>query len=56
MFGELDETENSSREFIVLKRHFESLKKMLEERLKTLYSLEEEDNLIPLVGELYEAN
>lgn len=49
---------NSANKRIVvpLKREFENLKDELDNTLKELYSLGEEDKLIPLIQELYETN
>lgn len=49
---------NSTNKRIVvpLKREFENLKNELDNTLKELYSLGEDDKLIPLIQELYETN
>lgn len=51
--GQIDQNEGNQRELIPLKRQFENKKIELDETLKTLYNLGEDDNLIPLISELY---
>jgi hypothetical protein len=46
----------NKRIIVPLKREFENLKIELDKTLKDLYSLGEDDKLIPLIQELYETN
>jgi len=54
--GQIDQNAGNQRELIPLKRQFDSKKTELDETLKTLYNLGEDDNLIPLISELYAAH
>lgn len=51
--SEIDKNSENNRLLIQLKRRFEELKLTLEQKLKELYDLGPDDNLIPLVKELY---
>lgn len=54
--GEIDKNNSNQRELIPLQRRFDNEKKKLDATLKTLYNLGEQDNLIPLISELYAAH
>lgn len=54
--GQIDQNARNQRELIPLKRQFDNKKTELDETLKTLYNLGEDDNLIPLISELYAAH
>ena len=54
--GEIDQNQNDKRTLIRLHREFESLKNDINELLKTLFDLGNDDSLIPLIKEMYEAN
>lgn len=54
--GEIDQNQNNKRTLTRLNREFESLKKDINELLKTLFDLGNDDSLIPLIKEMYEAN
>lgn len=54
--GQIDQNAGNQRELIPLKRQFDNKKIELDETLKTLYNLAEDDNLIPLISELYAAH
>lgn len=51
--GDIDKNQNNSRKQVPLQRQFEKKKKELDNLLKTLYNLGEDDNQIPLISELY---
>jgi hypothetical protein len=54
--GEIDKNQKDRRALITLQRQFNALKTDLNELLTKLYDLEENDSLIPLIKEMYEAN
>lgn len=54
--GQIDQNATNQRELIPLQRQFDNKKNELDETLKTLYNLGEDDNLIPLISELYAAH
>lgn len=54
--GQIDQNVVNQRELILLKRQFDNKKIQLEESLISLYNLGEDDNLIPLISELYAAH
>ena len=54
--GQMDQNAGNQRELIPLKRQFDNKKTELDETLEILYNLEEDDNLIPLISELYAAH
>jgi type I restriction-modification system DNA methylase subunit len=54
--GQIDQKAGTQRELIPLKRQFDSKKTELDEALKSLFNLRENDSLIPLISELYAAN
>ena len=54
--GQIDQNAGNQRELIPLKRQFENKKIELGEALKSLYNLGEDNNLIPLISELYAAH
>lgn len=54
--GEIDRNAGNPRELLLSKRQFENKKKELDTTLKTLYNLGEQDDLIPLISELYAAH
>lgn len=54
--GDIDKNNGNQRELIPLQRRFDNEKKKLDTTLKTLYNLGEQDNLIPLISELYAAH
>ncbi len=54
--GQIDQNAGNQRELIPLQRQFENSKNDLDELLKSLYNLGEDDNLIPLISELYGAS
>lgn len=56
MQGEIDENFNNSRILIPLKRGFEAQKIKLDALLKQLYGLGQDDNLIPLISQIYATN
>lgn len=51
--GRIDQNVGNPRIITPLKRQFENRKEQLNEKLKELYNLGEDDNLIPLISELY---
>ena len=51
--GQIDQNAGNQRELIPLKRQFDNKKTELDEALKSLFNLGEDDNLIPLISELY---
>lgn len=53
---EIDENQNNRRKTITLKRFFNKEKKALDEELKNLFDLGEDDKNIPLIEELYGAD
>ena len=53
---QIDRNAGNQRELILLKRQFVNKKTELDITLKTLYNLGEDDNLIPLISELYAAH
>ncbi len=54
--GQIDQNVGNQRELIPLRRQFANKKTELDEVLKSLYNLGEDDNLIPLISELYAAH
>lgn len=54
--GEIDSNASNSRQLVILTREFNQLKSQLNDLLKTLYGLGDDDRLIPLIKEMYEAN
>lgn len=54
--GQIDQNAGNQRELIPLKRQFDNKKTVLNDTLKALYNLGENDNLIPLISELYAAH
>lgn len=54
--GQIDQNATNQRELIPLQRQFDNKKNELDESLKALYNLGEDDNLIPLISELYAAH
>ncbi|MEK6776042.1 MAG: N-6 DNA methylase [bacterium] len=54
--GEIDQNHNDKRTLTRLNREFEFLKNDINELLKTLFDLGNDDSLIPLIKEMYEAN
>lgn len=54
--GQIDQNATNQRELIPLQRQFDNKKNELDETLKALYNLGEDDNLIPLISELYAAH
>lgn len=54
--GEIDKNLNNERVLILLKREFETLKQKMRGFLEQLFSLENDDSLIPMIKEIYEAN
>jgi len=54
--GQIDQNAGNQRELIPLKRQFDRTKKELDQTLKSLFSLGKDDNLIPLISELYAAD
>ncbi|MBA3016983.1 MAG: N-6 DNA methylase [Desulfobacteraceae bacterium] len=54
--GKIDKNHNNKRALTRLHREFESLKNDLSELLKKLFDLGNDDLLIPLIKEMYEAN
>jgi len=54
--GKIDQNATNQRELIPLQRQFDNKKNELDETLKALYNLGEDDNLIPLISELYAAH
>ncbi|MCK5027057.1 MAG: N-6 DNA methylase [Candidatus Pacebacteria bacterium] len=54
--GKIDQNHNNKRALTKLNREFESLKTDLCELLKKLFNLGNDDLLIPLIKEMYEAN
>lgn len=51
--GKIDGNIGNNRKLIPLKRQFETKKKDLDDTLKSLYGLGENDKLIPLISEIY---
>ena len=51
--SQIDQNVGNQRKLIPLKRQFDNKKSELDETLKTLYNLGENDDLIPLISELY---
>lgn len=51
--GQIDVSADNPRVLVLLKRRFDSLKSQLDESLKTLYNLGEDDSIIPLISEIY---
>ena len=51
--GKIDRNFGNNRRLIPLKRQFETKKKDLDDTLKSLYGLGEDDKLIPLISEIY---
>ncbi|MCK9467576.1 MAG: hypothetical protein M0P94_04585, partial [Candidatus Absconditabacterales bacterium] len=54
--SQIDHNLENQRKLIPLKRQFDIMKTHLMETLKILYNLGDDDYLIPLIKELYEAN
>ena len=54
--GQIDQNVGNQRELIPLQRQFDNKKTELDEALKSLFNLGEDDNLIPLISELYAAH
>ncbi|MFC2155468.1 Eco57I restriction-modification methylase domain-containing protein [Acidobacteriota bacterium] len=54
--SEIDNNRGNTRVLIKLKRQFNILKDNLNRKLKELYKLKDDDKLIPLIEEIYEAN
>jgi type I restriction-modification system DNA methylase subunit len=54
--GDIDKASGNLRKLVPLQRQFKALKSALEEELKELYSIGEDDEQIPLIAELYEVN
>jgi type I restriction-modification system DNA methylase subunit len=54
--GNIDQSINNERDLVPLQREFASLKVQLDELLKNLYQLDDDDKLIPLISEIYETN
>lgn len=54
--SQIDQNAGNRRALIPLERQFNTKKVELNETLKSLYNLGEDDNLIPLISELYAAN
>ncbi len=54
--GQIDQNAGNQRELIPLQRQFDNKKTELDEALKSLFNLGEDDNLIPLISELYAAH
>ena len=54
--GKIDQKAGNKRALTPLQRQFKTTKIELEEALKSLYNLGEDDNLIPLISELYAAH
>jgi type I restriction-modification system DNA methylase subunit len=54
--GQIDQNIGNRRALTPLERHFNSSKSALDEALKTLYNLGEDDNRIPLISDLYAAH
>jgi len=52
--GRIDCNAGNQRELIPLQRQFDNKKTELDEALKSLFNLGEDDSLIPLISELYE--
>lgn len=54
--GKIDQKAGNKRDLTPLQRQFKTTKIELDEALKSLYNLGEDDNLIPLISELYAAH
>ncbi|MBI5047736.1 MAG: hypothetical protein HZB54_02125 [Deltaproteobacteria bacterium] len=54
--GEIDQHANDKRSLTKLNREFDILKHELDDLLKTLFYLGNNDSLIPLIKEMYETN
>ena len=54
--GEIDQNTGNERKLTVLQRRFNFLKTNMDNCLKKLYNLEELDETIPLISEIYGAN
>lgn len=54
--GNIDQNTNNERALVLLHREFASLKVQLDELLKKLYQLDNDDKLIPLISEIYATN
>jgi hypothetical protein len=54
--GEIDKNHNDKRTLTRLNKEFKSLKKDIDNLLKTLFDLGNDDSLIPLIKEMYETN
>ena len=54
--GQIDQNAGNQRELIPFQRQFDNKKTELDEALKSLFNLGEDDNLIPLISELYAAH
>lgn len=54
--GEMDQQTNDKRTLTILNRKIEALKHELDDSLKTLFDLGNDDGLIPLIKEIYETN
>ena len=54
--GQIDQNAGNQRELIPLQRQFDNKKAELDEALESLFNLGEDDNLIPLISELYAAH
>ena len=52
----IDQNAGNQRELIPLQRRFDITKKELDQTLQSLFKLGEDDNLIPLISELYAAD
>lgn len=54
--GEMDQQTNDKRTLTILNRKIEALKDELDNSLKSLFDLGNDDGLIPLIKEIYETN
>lgn len=54
--GEIDKNRGNDRTLTPLKRRFEIKKDQLDDILKTLYNLKADDQLIPLISDIYATN
>lgn len=54
--SEIDKKQGDKSALIKLKRQFDRYKNNIDDRLKQLYNLGDDDKIIPLIKEFYEAN
>lgn len=56
MQGNIDKAQGDNRKLVPMNRSFSRLKTQLDEELKSLYGLKDDDSLIPMISEVYATN